>query len=85
MNTNFLEPLFAFIDRQESIMAGFIMAGVLLILVGVQNVTRKDLKEYFRNKKTLHKIDRVIAWGIFYIIFGALILIASLLTVSIYL
>lgn len=80
-----LEPVLSFLDNQTSLLTGFIMAGVLLILIGVQNVTRKDLKEYFRHKKDLHKIDRIIAWGIFYIIFGSLILISSVLTVSIYL
>lgn len=79
-----LEPLFAFLDKQSKFFNGFTMAGVLLILFGVQSVTRKDLKEYFRHKKNLTRFDYVLAWGIFYIIFGTLILISSVLTVSIY-
>lgn len=80
-----LEPTFLFLERYSNFFNGFTMAGVLLILFGAQRVTRKDLKEYFRHKKNLDKRDLYIAWGIFYIIFGTLILVSSVLTVSIYL
>lgn len=73
-----METFFVLIESKAGILYSFMMLSVILILVGIQNVTRKDLKEYFEYKKHIHKIDRLIAWGIFYIIFGSLILVSSI-------
>lgn len=80
-----IEFILNIIDSKFGILYSFIMFGVILVLIGIQNVTKKDLKNYFKQKTHLQKIDRIIAWGIFYIIFGTLLLISSALTVSLYL
>lgn len=82
--TSIFEKLFLFLEANAAFLNGFTMAGVILVLVGIQSITKKDLKEYFKNRKDLHKIDHYIAWGIFYIIFGTLITVSSVLTVSLY-
>ncbi len=64
---------------------GFVLAGVILILVGVKNVTLKDMRDYKLSHHNLHKIDEVIAWGVFYIIFGILIAAGGILSVYPYL
>lgn len=79
-----IERVFQLIDSKFGILYSFIMFGVILVLIGIQNVTKKDLKNYFKQKKHLEKVDRVIAWGIFYIIFGTLLLISASLTASLY-
>lgn len=53
--------------------SGFAMAGVILILVGIKNVTLKELRQFNLSHHNVHKIDELIAWGFFYIIFGILI------------
>lgn len=57
------------------------MAGVILILVGVKNITLKDLRDYKLSHTNLHKIDEIIAWSIFYIIFGILIAAGAVITI----
>ena len=74
--------LFNLIESHSEWLNGFIMAGVILILIGVQNVTRKDLRQYLTSQKHRHLVDEIIAWGIFYIIFGVLIIGST--TISLY-
>lgn len=64
---------------------GFVMAGVILILVGVKNVTSKDLREYKLSHQDLSKIDEIIAWGVFYIVAGILILTGGIASIYPYL
>jgi len=80
-----MEPVFEFIESKTIYLYGFTMVGVLLVLVGIQKITKKDLLVYLRERRYLNKKDHVIAWGIFYIIFGILISISSILTVTLYL
>jgi len=56
------------------------MTGVILVLIGIKNVTLKEMREYKLSHTNLHKIDEIIAWGVFYIIFGILILVGALLS-----
>ncbi|OGM32057.1 hypothetical protein A2803_00625 [Candidatus Woesebacteria bacterium RIFCSPHIGHO2_01_FULL_44_21] len=80
-----LELIARMIEANVVWINGFIMAGVILILVGVQNITSKDLNEYKLSHRNIHKIDIVIAWGVFYIIFGTLITVAGVVSIYPYL
>lgn len=60
-------------NQNELWVGGFVMTGVILILIGVKNVTLKELREYNLSHHNVRKIDELIAWGFFYIIFGILI------------
>lgn len=78
-----MEAIYPFIESRLSVLNVFLMAGVFLILVGIKNVTLKDLKEHKLSHTNIHKIDELIAWGVFYIIFGVLITASAVATFSI--
>jgi hypothetical protein len=63
---------------------GFVMTGVILILVGIKNVTMREMRQYNLSHSNVHKIDEIIAWGIFYIIFGILIAAGTIVSIIIY-
>lgn len=73
-----LEKIFTLVEEQSMWVTGFVMAGVILILIGIKNVTSKEMREYKLSHTNLHKIDEIIAWGVFYIIFGGLILAGAI-------
>jgi hypothetical protein len=79
------EILARLIEANVAWLNGFVLAGVILILVGVKNVTLKEMRDYKLSHHNLHKIDEVIAWGIFYIIFGVLIAAGGLISIYPYL
>lgn len=76
-----MEALFLFLEKHLNVLNGFLMAGVILILVGIKNVTLKELHEYRLSHTNVKKIDEIIAWGIFYIIFGVLIAAGAIVTI----
>lgn len=69
------------VEKNIAWVNGFVMAGIILILVGIKNVTLKEMREYKLSHTNLHKIDEIIAWGIFYIIFGILITTGGIISI----
>jgi hypothetical protein len=60
---------------------GFIMAGIILILVGVKNITLKEIRDYKLSHHNVHQIDEIVAWSVFYIIFGVLIAAGGIISI----
>lgn len=75
-----LEPLFSALDKGSILINGFVMAGIILILVGLKNVTANEISKYKERQRNIKRIDEFTAWGIFYIIFGLLITVGAFLT-----
>lgn len=74
------EQLFNAIESGSIWINGFVMAGVILILVGIKNVTLKELNEYKLRHENIKRVDEIVAWGVFYIIFGILITVGAFLS-----
>lgn len=68
-----MESLSNFIENYISWLNGFLMAGIILILIGIKSITVKDIREYKLSHINVSRLDEAIAWGIFYLIFGILI------------
>lgn len=80
-----MEFIAELIERNSIFLNGFLMTGVILILVGLKNVTMSEMREYRLSHTNIHKMDEVIAWGVFYIIFGVLISAGALISIYPYL
>jgi len=81
----FPESIIQLIEKSFFWINGFIMAGVILILIGVKNITQGEMRNYKLSHHNLHKIDEIVAWGIFYIIFGLLIATGGFISIHPYL
>jgi len=68
-----MERFLIFIENNTILLNGFVTTGVVLILIGVKNVTSKEINDLKLIHEDITKIDETLAWGIFYIIFGLLI------------
>ena len=79
---SYVEAAYAFIYKYQFILNAYVIVGVLFIFLGVRRVAAKDFKEYAKTKKTIHKFDVYLAWSVFYIIFGSLLIISSYLTLN---
>lgn len=74
-----MEQIFKLIEGSAVWVNGFLMTGVILVLVGIKNITTKDFNQFKLSHHNLRKMDEIVAWSIFYIIFGILIAAASII------
>lgn len=75
-----MQTVYDLIQQNLSLFNGFLMAGVILILIGLKGVTLRDMREYRLSHINVKKMDEVIAWSIFYLIFGILIAAGAIIS-----
>lgn len=77
-----MQLFYDFIQQHLNWFNGFLIAGVILILIGLKNITTKDLREYRLSHINIKKVDEIIAWGVFYLIFGILIAAGAVISLA---